>query len=155
MDRQKVAAVALLFVVLGGLTVLLAVLAAKGLAGSLTGEGGIGRFFVNFLGSQISPLIFESVAGVLGVGAAFLAGGNLSNRVFFGMVALGALAFALCVIFFVVLSDHAVASNLYNYGSERIANAESFRSAVNWAVGGACAWLIGVVGTLVGVRAVQ
>lgn len=153
-DRRNIAAAALLLAVLIGLALFLLPVAAKGFQGTLTGEHGIGRFFLNVVGSRIDPLILTGITGVLAVGSAFLAGGGHSNRLFFTIVGLCALLIAILVVLLVLLSDDLVARKLYNYGSERIADADSFRSAVNWAVGGTCLWLLGVLGAQVGLRAI-
>lgn len=152
-DRGKIAAAGLLLAVLIGLTLFLVPVVVSSFQGSLTGEQGIGRFFLNILGSRIDPLILTGITGVLAVGSALFAGGGLSDRLFYTIVGLCAFLIAVLVILLVLLSDDLVARKLYNYGSERIADAESFRTAVNWAVGGTCLWLVGVLSAQVGLRA--
>ena len=151
--RRTVAAVAILLAVLISLTLFLLPVMLEAFNGKLTGEHGVGRFFVDVLGSQIDPFVLTGIAGVLAVGSAFLAGGGLSDRIFYAVVGLCALLILILVILLVLLSDDEVARKLYDYGSERIADADSFRSAVKWAVGGTCLWLLGVLGAQVGLHA--
>lgn len=152
-DRRKIAAAYLLLTVLLVLTAFLIPVVLSGFQGTLSGEQGIGRFFLNILGSRIDPLILTGITGVLAVGSAVIAGGSLSERFFYGIFALCALLFALLLVLLVLLSDDLVARKLYNYGAEHIADADAFRAAVKWAVGGTCLWLVGVLSAQVGLRA--
>lgn len=152
-DRQNIAAAALLLAVLAVLALFLLVAAIQGFNGSLTGEKGVGKFIDLVLGSRIDSKLLNSIAAILGVGGAYVAGGALSNRFFYTLVGLAAAGAALSLIMIVLLSGDDLASALYNYAPERIANAEDFRSAVNWGFGGLTAWLVGVLGVQVGLHA--
>jgi hypothetical protein len=154
-DRRQIAAAGLLIAVLVGLVAFLLPLTIAGFSGDLTGERGIGRFFLLILDSSIDPRILAGIAAVVGVGSAFVAGGGLSNRLFYAIVALCAVSVALSLVMWVLLSDDAVASELYNFGSERIADADSFRTATRWTLGETILWVLTVLGAQVGLRAAQ
>lgn len=151
-DRQNIAAAALLLAVLAGLALFLVPAVVSGFGGSFSGEKGIGRFLVMVLGSRIDSKLLTGIAAILGVGSAFIAGGGLSNRLYYLLVGLAAVDILCALLLIVALSNDDVASALYNWAPERIADAEDFRTAANWALGGTCAWLIGVLGVQVGLH---
>jgi hypothetical protein len=152
-DRKNIAAAALLIAVLVLLALFMLPLTVTGLQGDLTGERGIGRFFLLILDSSIDPRILAGIAAVVGVGSAWIAGGGLSDKLFYAIVGLAAVSSALCLMTWVLLADDEVAQKLYNFGSERIADADSFRSAAGWTLGETILWLLGVLGAQVGLRA--
>jgi hypothetical protein len=154
-DRQNFAAAALLLAVLAGLALFLLLAVIGGFNGSLTGEKGLGKFIDLVLGSRIDSKLLNTIAAILGVGSAYVAGGALSNRLFYTLVGLAALGAFFSLLMIVLLSGDALASALYNYAPERIANAEDFRSAVNWGFGGLAGWLLGVLGVQVGLHAMS
>jgi hypothetical protein len=150
--RQSLAAAALLIVVLAGLTAFLLVAVIKGFNGSLTGQHGIGRFIDMVLGSEFDPRILTGIAGILGVGSAYVAGGGLSDRLYYVIVASAASSILLCLLMIVLLADNDVASALYNWAPQPIADAEAFRKAANFVFGGTCFWLVGVLSLQVGLH---
>lgn len=152
-DRQNIAAAALLLAVLAGLALFLLVAVVQGFNGSLTGEKGVGKFIGLVLGSRIDSKLLNIVAAILGVGSAYVAGGALSDRLFYTLVGVAAVGAVLSVLMIVLLSGDELASALYNYAPERIADAEDFRGAVNWGFGGLAGWLFGVLGVQVGLHA--
>lgn len=154
-DRRNIAAAALLIAVLVMLALFLVPLALAGFQGEITGEKGIGRFFLLVLDSSIDPRILAGIAAIVGVGSAWVAGGGLSNRLFYAIVGLAAASVALCLVMWVLLADDGIAQKLYNFGSERVADAESFRAASRWTLGETILWLLGVLGAQVGLRAAQ
>ena len=153
-QRQRIAAAGLLVAVL--CLIMFAFLTWNGAAffGSLTGEHGVGRLFLLILDTKIDSRVWTAAAGILGVGAAFVAGGGLSNRLFYVIVALSSLSALLCLLFLILLSDAALAHTFYDYGSDRIADSASFNKASTWFLTETAVWLLGIVGMQVGVRAV-
>ena len=151
--RQKIAASGLLTVVLCGLAIFLLLAALAHFQGALRGNAGTGRLLVLILGSRIDSRILTGITAVLAIGSSYVAGGALPDRLYYVIVGLCAFTILMCLILLVVLSDDAVARDLYNFGSQRIADADSFRDATNWALGGTCAWLVGVLVVQVGLHA--
>jgi hypothetical protein len=151
-NRQNIAAAALLLVVLGGLAIVLLWAVAAGFAGALSGDKGIGWFLLMLLGSKLDPKLLSAITGVLGVGSAFFAGGGLSNRWFYLLVGLAALSTLSCLLLIFLFANDQVASALYNWAPEQIADSDAFRSAANWTLGGTAGWLVAVLGLQVGLH---
>jgi hypothetical protein len=150
--RNNIAAGGLLIAALALLTASTLWISMAGLFGSLTGEGGAGRFLVMVLGTKFDARIWVGIAGILAVGAAYVAGGGLSDRLFYAIVSLAAVSLLSTLFIMGLVSDDETARHLYNYAPERIADADSFRIAANWVIGELLFWLVGVIGTQVRVR---
>lgn len=152
-NRQNMAAAVLLLAVLGALTAMLLFAVIAGFDGSLSGDKGIGRFLLMILGSKLDPKLLTGIGAILGVGSAYFAGGALSNRWFYLLVGLAALGTLFCLLLLFLFANDDVASALYNWAPEQIADAQDFHNAADWALGGTAAWLIGVLGLQVGLHA--
>ena len=150
--RHNIAAAALLLIVLVGVTAFLLGLAVSVFSGAATGQGGIGRFFLLILDSDIDPKVLTGITAIVGVGSAFVAGGGLSDRFYYSIVALCAVSVLLALIVWLLLTDDHVARNFYNFASARLADAEDFRGAFHWVLGGTILWLLGVLGAQFGLR---
>jgi hypothetical protein len=150
--RQNLAAAGLLIGAVAALFLLFAALDVAALGGTLNGQRGVGRIFLLLLDTKIDPKITVAIGGILGVGGSYIAGGGLSDRLFYAIVVISAVAAVLCLLLLVLLSDAQLAQAIYNYGSVRIADADSFRTASTWVLVELALWLLGVVGVQVGVR---
>jgi hypothetical protein len=153
--RQNIAAAGILIAVLGVLFMAFAALDVAALGGSLTGEHGIGRLFLLVVDTKIDSRITIAIGGILSVGGSYVAGGGLSNRWFAAIVTMSALTAAFCLLFLVLLSDDQLAQALYDYGSARVADDQSFHAAAAWILVELSVWLLGVVGMQLGVRTIK
>ena len=152
MNRQAKAASAILTAFLLLVLLLNIVLITGFYTNLIRGDQVIGMSLLAVLEFPFDPNWISGVLAILSIGSAYVASDALPEKPYNLIVALAVGSTLATLIVMIGLSSQGIAPLLYNYATEMLADAESFRSAVYKLFGGTLGWLIVTIGTFVGVR---